>query len=113
MKLLRLIVLSLVLSPFGGTAQTSVIIPNVFTPNNDGINDNFQITCGDNGQLFIYNRWNQLVYNVDNFSNNWNGIGNNGLIVPDGAYYWILKVNGATGPEVYKGSTTVLRTLNQ
>lgn len=100
---------NLIVGPVAGCFVGS----RVFTPNNDGINDNFQITCGDNGQLFMYNRWNQLVYNVDNFSNNWNGIGNNGLIVPDGAYYWILKVNGASGPEVYKGSTTVLRTLNQ
>ncbi len=96
-----------------GSTSNCFVGSRVFTPNNDGINDNFQITCGDNGQLFVYNRWNQLVYNVDNFSNNWTGIGNNGLIVPDGAYYWILKINGASGPEVYKGSTTVLRTLNQ
>lgn len=95
----------------GNTCFTS---SRVFTPNNDGLNDLFSLSCAGNfsNQLFIYNRYNQLVFNVDNFAGTWNGIGNSGLIVPDGSYYWVIKVNNNGVNEVYKGFTTVIRTLN-
>lgn len=62
-------------------SESQIYIPNVFTPDNDGINDLFSIT----GQgiriinhLKIYNRWDELVFQHDNFvvgdkSGSWNG----------------------------------------
>ncbi|WP_025762220.1 gliding motility-associated C-terminal domain-containing protein [Dyadobacter tibetensis] len=63
------------------------LIPNVITPNNDGINDNFII---DNirlipWQLRIYNRWGKMVYQNKHYDNSWNG--NN---LSSGLYYYEL-----------------------
>lgn len=64
-----------------------VDIPNIFTPNNDGVNDFFYIKGIDDGnwQLEIYNRWGALVYFSYNYDNQWNGENS-----PDGTYYYIL-----------------------
>jgi gliding motility-associated-like protein len=70
-------------------------IPSVFTPNEDGRNDLFEIK---NIGLFtgvkmeIYNRWNDLLYKSDNYeisSNWWDGKWN-GKPMPTGSYAFIL-----------------------
>jgi len=65
---------------------------NVFTPNGDGNNDEFEIKypCYDNFLLLIYNRWGQKIYETSNPDVRWKGLTSNGKIVPDGTYYWIL-----------------------
>jgi gliding motility-associated-like protein len=68
----------------------TITIPNVFTPNGDGLNDLFIIR---NLQLYnfrplvIYNRWGNLVYQNDQYNNDWDGRG-----VPDGVYYGIVSI---------------------
>lgn len=72
-----------------------LIIPNVFTINNDGLNDAFDIDI--HGQqyyyLTIYNRWGMKVFESDhdgvgNDPANWNGkLMNNGSDCPEGVYY--------------------------
>jgi gliding motility-associated-like protein len=72
-------------------------IPNVFTPNNDGFNDVFDIDAEglEAYDLLIVNRWGQEVYhsNVDgigNDGNNWTGR-NHGLgFYPEGTYFYIF-----------------------
>lgn len=85
-----------------------------FTPNGDGINELFIINCADNinNQLLVYNRWNQLVFTTNNYRNNWNGIDNNGYLLPDGTYYWILKDNSGVANTLYKGYVALVRSLN-
>lgn len=97
------------LSGIDGSCFTSI---RAFTPNGDGINELFIINCADNGsnQVQIYNRWNQLVFSANNYRNNWNGIDNKGLLLPDGTYYWILKET--TTNALYKGHVALIRTLN-
>ncbi len=65
-----------------------VDIPNIFTPNNDGLNEIFYIKGikYDVWQLLIYNRWGQLVYQSDHYKNDWNGDN-----LPDGTYYYIFQ----------------------
>lgn len=94
MKLLRLIVLSLVLSPFGGTAQTSVIIPNVFTPNNDGINDVFRISTSGYDQLTcsILNRHGEIVYRYYGVNGSWDAFSHAGVKVSAGTYFVFLEL---------------------
>lgn len=77
-------------------------IPNVFTPNNDGINEVFEIKyLPSNSQLTIYNRWGSKVYQSNNYQNNWNGEN-----ASDGVYYYILTLlSGNTT----KGMVTILR----
>jgi gliding motility-associated-like protein/uncharacterized repeat protein (TIGR01451 family) len=65
-----------------------IVIPNIFTPNNDGKNDVFKITGLESypgSQLIIFNRWGNEVYRADNYLNDWNGSS-----LAEGTYYYIL-----------------------
>ncbi len=65
-----------------------IIAPNVFTPNNDGVND-FLVFVGTeympNCHLIVYNRWGRIVYENENYKNDWDG-----GEVAQGTYYYIL-----------------------
>lgn len=79
----------------GGGEEGPFKIPNVFTPNGDGINDNFEIVgIGqfDRVEILVFNRWGNEVYRNSNYRNNWNGLNLN-----VGTYYYIINT--------YKGST--------
>ena len=76
-------------------------IPEGFSPNNDGLNDWFNIqglyNVFINHELLIYNRYGTLIFLGDN-SAPWDGIPNRGIngignLVPTGSYYYILKLN--------------------
>jgi gliding motility-associated-like protein len=85
-----------------------MLISKVVTPNDDGFNDNFEITglegCDFTFGVKIFNRWGKMVYQSDNYLNNWNGrhdgsgmqIGSN-TELPTGTYYYIVTVSGGTG----------------
>lgn len=90
-----------------------LFIPNVITPNGDGINDYFVIsekgsdkTVNDyyeSSDLIIFNRWGKIVFRSRNYQNNWDG-GN----LPDGTYFYVLKCKGYKDKSVvYKGSVTI------
>jgi gliding motility-associated-like protein len=67
-----------------------ITIPNVFTPNNDGTNDLFVIrnlTLYSHRKVIVHNRWGDLVFESDQYNNNWDG-GN----LPDGVYYGIVEI---------------------
>ncbi len=88
-------------------------VRTVITPNGDGPNDAFLITCiqelKDN-HLEIYNRWGQLVYQVDNYDNTWEGTTQNGDPLPEGPYYYVLEYLDNDGKLLQvKGSITLLR----
>ncbi len=88
------------------------VIPNVFTPNNDGFNDYFVIknTESWNIDLQVYDRWGVIVYKDENYKNNWDGK-SKGKDLADGTYYYIIKAtNQLSGFEKqYHGSLTILR----
>ena len=73
-------------------------LPNIFTPNGDGVNDLFQPLPFpeefiDHIDIKIYNRWGNLVYQTDDPYINWDGTNmNTGKPVPDGVYYYICDV---------------------
>ena len=76
-----------------------LIIPDAFSPGNDGFNDYFEIVNlhhYDKATIRVYNRWGSLVYSNDNYQNNWDGKGNVGSSVgselPMGTYYFILEI---------------------
>lgn len=81
-----------------------IIIPNVFTPNGDGINDVWEIEGLGNRKntVHVYNRWGQLVLDAKNYRNTWRA-----LDVPDGTYFYEVIIDGK--PEPYTGHLTVLR----
>jgi gliding motility-associated-like protein len=83
-----------------------LLVPNVVTPNNDGLNDVFFIESLDfypGSQLSIFDRWGLLVYESVDYKNDWQA---DGLV--EGTYFYLLTVNdGQKTP--YKGVFTLLR----
>jgi gliding motility-associated-like protein len=67
-------------------------IPNVFSPNGDGINDEFFITSSylDDFELSIFNRWGELVFKSDTMTKKWDG-SYQGKTCQNGTYFFILK----------------------
>jgi gliding motility-associated-like protein len=93
-------------------APVSIIIPNIYSPNGDGINDEFFITCVGIKTLHcdIFNRWGQLVYQLLAPNDSWNGIMNNGNTATDGTYFYILDATGFDGKKYdSKGSLTLVK----
>ncbi|MEO8069137.1 MAG: PKD domain-containing protein, partial [Flavobacteriales bacterium] len=75
-------------------SQPQLFAPNAFTPDGDGINDDFVITgFGEREvQLLIFNRWGEQVFNSTSLTDPWNGT-YNGQIKQD-VYVYKLKYNG-------------------
>jgi large repetitive protein len=81
---------------------STVFIPEGFSPNGDGINDTFVITGtqGTTVNLEIFNRWGHRVYNSADYKNDWDGKPNTGVQVgntsnglPDGTYFYVVKLS--------------------
>ena len=86
-----------------------IVPPNVFSPNNDGINDTWEIPMlhyYPNCSVEVYNRYGQLVFKSKGYSKNWDGAFNN-LILPIGTYYYIIKTSPSADP--ISGSVLILR----
>ena len=87
----------------------------VITPNGDGRNDRLVIDCaGDqNNTLEIYDRMGRLVFEQDNYFNQWEGTNNiSGDEVEEGSYIWVLRLfSNGVEERVEKGTVTVLRNL--
>ena len=62
------------------TPEFYAYFPNSFTPNDDGMNDNWFPVIGyglKSYQLFIFNRWGELIFETDNYEEHWDGFQNN------------------------------------
>ncbi len=86
----------------------SVDAPKAFTPNGDGINDEWKIgniavyaSC----PIRIFNRKGQNVYEASEYNNDWDGT-YSGKELPEGAYYYIISCEGS---EVHTGSIALIR----
>jgi len=80
---------------------SDLFIPNVYTPNGDGVNDTFEIIGLENfdrASLTILNRWGNEVYRNEQYDNSWAGRGLN-----SGTYYYILKLYKNDKLDVMKG----------
>jgi gliding motility-associated-like protein len=78
-----------------------VYIPNIFTPNNDGINDFISVQGTDirstEFEWKIFNRWGELVYSSTDPKGVWTGnYQGSDYFVPDGVYNYNLKVASST-----------------
>jgi gliding motility-associated-like protein len=70
-------------------------VPNGFSPNLDGINDEFRITSLDyftNVRFSVFNRWGSLVYKDENYKNAWEGTNMQGQKLVDDTYYYVLEI---------------------
>ena len=80
-------------------------VPNVFTPNDDGSNDNFQLLF-ESGitslNCIITNRWGNVVRTFNDPSFSWDGNNENGNAVQDGVYFYKIDAVTDGGNEVSK-----------
>ncbi|HEX5001979.1 MAG TPA: gliding motility-associated C-terminal domain-containing protein [Bacteroidia bacterium] len=89
------------------TEVCDVTIPTVFTPDNDGINDLFEILniqSNPNSKLVVYNRWGNEVYSSDHYENDANWW--TGKDSPEGTYFYVLVLQNGKN---YSGTITLLR----
>jgi gliding motility-associated-like protein len=93
--------------------QQFIFVPNVFTPNGDGMNDELKLeTAGVDYTLTIYDRWGSKVYTGNQDDAPWNGqVNNSGEPVPEGVYIFQMEVNKTVSGETFErsGTVTVIR----
>ncbi|MEL6131985.1 MAG: PKD domain-containing protein, partial [Bacteroidota bacterium] len=83
-------------------------IPNVFTPNGDGLNDAFRVTYNGKStfRMDILDRWGRtLAEGITNPVSGWDGRTGDGEEVSAGVYYYVIYI----GDRLYKGDLTLLR----
>jgi gliding motility-associated-like protein len=90
------------------------IIPTAFTPNNDGDNDVWELPYIDvlypENQVFVYNRWGNLLYSSKKgayATNPWDGTFE-GKPLPVGSYFYVLETNNPDFPKM-NGQVSVIR----
>lgn len=83
----------------------NLFIPNALSPNGDGVNDMFrlpQLMSDVQMRITIFTQWGQVVYQNENYLNNWDGKGNlgvfNGKDLEAGTYYYVLKIGDDRPP---------------
>ncbi|MBN8703549.1 MAG: gliding motility-associated C-terminal domain-containing protein, partial [Bacteroidetes bacterium] len=91
-------------------------IPNGFSPDGDGINDNWVIKNllrfgNGNNKVEIFNRWGNKVYEANPYQNNWDGTPNTAMTIGDGkvvpgTYYYVLIIEGM---DPFKGYLEIRR----
>jgi gliding motility-associated-like protein len=74
------------------------VVPNVFTPNGDGIDDTYlvKVKFMSEYKISIFNRWGQEVFYSENSNSPWDGKVN-GSIAPAGVYYYIIQATCEDG----------------
>ncbi len=79
------------------TIDTSPLhFPDLFTPNGDGANDYFEIKACENlgkfeNELLVLNQWGNIVFQTDNYQNDWDGTWK-GKPLPEASYYYSFKI---------------------
>ena len=86
--------------------ESSIVIPNVFTPNGDGENDVFTVKGTNLASIQgeIFNRWGQKMFSWTNLKGFWDGRTLAGEEAPDGTYFYIITAVGIDGEEYFKKS---------
>jgi gliding motility-associated-like protein len=101
---------TITVNPAGPAGPTGdIVIPNTFTPNNDGINDLWDIkylATYANCTVQVFNRWGQNVYSSLGYETPWDGTYKHSPL-PTGTYYYIIDLK--TGAKPYSGFVAIIR----
>ncbi len=83
--------------------EGEIFIPEGFSPNGDGVNDQFvvsRVPAGATVKLDVFNRWGNPVFVSNAYQNDWNGTANTGSVsgssrqgLPEGTYFYVLTLN--------------------
>ncbi len=91
--------------------ESQLEVPKVFTPNDDGINDEFRVAYKSlvKYNIWVYNRWGKLVYSSSNPEKGWDGnIGK--AKAATGAYFYVIEATGSDDKKYKKsGDINLLR----
>ena len=76
-------------------SESYLKVPNVFTPNGDGQNDEFRVAYRSLREfhIWVYNRWGKLVYESTDPGKGWDG-NINGRPAAEGAYFYVIRALG-------------------
>ncbi len=88
-----------------------VFVPNIFTPNSDGLNDRFMTysNCEFPRYRFsVFNRWGALVFRTEDQRTGWDGYFK-GESAQEGVYVWMLEYNDGIDDRVLSGDVTLIR----
>ena len=90
-----------------------ISVPNIFTPNNDGFNDELRLisnTITEINSFRIFDRWGGLVFETNDFYEPWNGMAN-GKELPIGVYVYLIKAKCSIDGTDFlkKGDITIMR----
>lgn len=92
----------------------AIVVFDVITPNGDGINDTWVINGLFNypqNVVQIFDKYGDVVYEQSNYNNDWSGKASTGVALPDGTYYYLIKLNGVNplGKDVLTGTILIKR----
>jgi gliding motility-associated-like protein len=81
------------------TGTSNLIVPNIFSPNGDDVNDIFNVDGTNITEIkgTIINRWGQTIYSWDVLEIGWDGHTVSGAIASEGTYFYIIDAIGADG----------------
>ena len=92
-----------------------IFAPNAFTPNGDGLNDNFFVFNNPfvtDFRIWIYNRWGELVFQSNTIDFRWDGMFR-GEMATVGTFAWVARFNSSVEPELGEieehGAVTLIR----
>ncbi len=91
-------------------AMTEECVPNVFTPNNDQVNDFWNLEQAylyADTEIKVYGRFGRKVFESIGYENPWDGKTEKGNDVPDGVYFYHIELGHGYSP--IKGTVTILR----
>lgn len=91
--------------------SSSFFFPNAFSPNGDGVNDEFEVFGEGIREYYItiHDRWGELVFSSDDLTETWDGTKNGKAMLP-GVYVFYIKVSFEDlSFETYQGSLQLLK----
>ena len=97
---------------FQNCDNPKIVIPNIYSPNADGVNDQFKFELHGirNFAFTIYNRWGLELYVSNSAMEYWDGKLSSGKDAPDGVYYYVFEGETISRNEVSeKGFFTMIR----
>lgn len=76
-------------------SESMLLVPNVFTPNGDGANDEFRVAYRSIKEFHcvVFNRWGHKVFEWDDPAKGWDGT-INGKPASEGAYFYVIRALG-------------------
>ncbi|NQW43589.1 MAG: gliding motility-associated C-terminal domain-containing protein [Bacteroidetes bacterium] len=94
--------------------ECPVYFPDVFSPDNTGINDIYKPVSDCKIEIFlitIFNTWGEIIYKSSTIDEGWNGSDYKGIIVPQGIYSYLVKYKDSYNGKMTdkKGTITLLR----